>query len=78
MLDTKSNVILLLFDLTAAFDTVNHNLLLTKLSENFGLAENALKWFSTNLKNRSYYVKGVEDSVSHSVEVNPLGRKDIL
>ena len=60
---------LLLFDLTAAFDTVNHNLLLAKLFENFGFADNALKWFSTYLKNRSYYVKGVNDSVSHVVKV---------
>ena len=28
LLDTKSNAVLLLFDLTVAFDTVNHNLLL--------------------------------------------------
>ena len=60
---------LLLFDLTAAYDTVNHNLLLAKLFENFGFADNALKWFSTYLENRSYYVKGVNDSVSHVVKV---------
>ena len=60
---------LLLFDFTAAFDTVNHNLLLAKLFENFGFADNALKWFSTYLENRSYYVKGVDDSVSHVLKV---------
>ena len=69
LLDTKSNAVLLLFDLTAAFDTENHNLLLAKLFENFGFADNALKWFSTYLENRSYYVKGVNDSVSHVVKV---------
>ena len=37
--------------------------------ENFGFADNALKWFSTYLENRSYYVKGVNDSVSHVVKV---------
>ena len=45
MLDTKCDVVLLLFGLTAVCDTVNQNLLLTKLSENSGLAENALEWF---------------------------------
>ena len=52
MLDTKCDVVLLLFDLTAVCDTVNHNLLLTKLSENFGLAENVLKWFRILLNRR--------------------------
>ena len=37
--------------------------------EKFGFANNALKWFSTYLENRSYYVKGVNDSVSHVVKV---------
>ena len=69
LLDTKSNAALVLFDLTATFDTVNHNLLLAKLFENFGFAGNALKWFSMYLENRSYYVKGVIDSVSHFIEV---------
>ena len=69
LLVTKSNAVLILFDLTTAFDTVNHNLLLAKLFENFGFADNALKWFSTNLENRSYYVKSVNDSVSHVVKV---------
>ena len=45
LLDTKANAVLLLFDLTAAFDTVNHN------------------------QKRSYYVKGVNDSVSRVVKV---------
>ena len=60
---------LLLFDLIAAFDNVNYDLLLAKLFDSFGFADNALKWFSTYLENRSYYVKGVNESVSHIVEV---------
>ena len=60
---------LLMFDLTAAFDTVNHDLLLAKLFEDFGFADSALKWFSTYLENRSYYVKGANDSVLHIVKV---------
>ena len=35
ILDTKSNAVVLLFDLLAAFDTVNHDLLLSKLSPKF-------------------------------------------
>ena len=57
LLDTKSNAVLLLFDLIAVFDTVNHNLLLTKLFENFGFADNAFKWFSTYLEKEAIMLK---------------------
>ena len=36
ILDAKSNAIVLLFDLSAAFDMVKHDLLLSKLSAEFG------------------------------------------
>ena len=35
ILDAKSNAIVLLFDLLAAFDTVNHDLLLSNFSAEF-------------------------------------------
>ena len=66
-LDAKSNAIVLLFDLSAAFDTVNHDLLLSKLSAEFGVFDVTLEWFSTYLSNRSYFVKGA-GCASHSVD----------
>ena len=68
ILDAKSNAVVLLFDLSAAFDTAKHDLQLSKLSAEFGFSDAALKWFSTYLNNRSYFVKGA-GYTSHTVDV---------
>ena len=57
MLDSKLNVPLLTFDLSAAFDTVNHQLLLKKLHFCYGFCNNILAWFDSYLSGRNYYVK---------------------
>ena len=43
-------------DLSKAFDTVNHNILITKL-ELYGIKNNNLKWFESYLQPRQQYIK---------------------
>ena len=50
-------VALVLLDLSAAFDTIDHNILIQKLANDFGIRGNALKWFVDYLQNRSFCVK---------------------
>ena len=54
--------ILVLLDLTAAFDTIDHSLLLERLQRRFGLGGNVIKWFASYLHRREQSI--VIDSVT--------------
>ena len=49
-------MILLLLDLSAAFDTVDHCILLSRLSRRFGIGGRALEWFRLYLGDRTQFV----------------------
>ena len=59
-LDSRSGVVLVLIDLSAAFDTVDHNKLINILANELNIRGTALKWFKSYLSNRSQrvYVNG--------------------
>ena len=52
----KDNVVLLLLDLSAAFDTINHDFLLQKLKRSYGLKGTAHSWFNSYLSGRTFKV----------------------
>ncbi len=54
--DSGKISVLVLLDLSAAFDTVDHNILLERLENWVGLSGMALKWFRSYLEGRCYYV----------------------
>ncbi len=54
--DTGKISVLVLLDLSAAFDTVNHNILLQRLESWVGLSGMVHKWFRSYLEGRGYYV----------------------
>ena len=55
-IDNRRTVILLLLDLSAAFDTVYHNILLSRLHERFGVTGKPFLWFQSYLSDRMQYV----------------------
>ena len=68
-LDAGSSAILLMLDLSAAFDTIYHDILLSRLCNVYGITDNALDWFRSYLTGRIQRVV-IEDSVTVDQELD--------
>ena len=55
-LDKGEAVMLVLLDLSAAFDTIDHNIMLDRLNKKYGIEGTALKWFESYLQHRTQSV----------------------
>ncbi|KAK6174094.1 hypothetical protein SNE40_017434 [Patella caerulea] len=56
-IDNKQSTVLILLDLSAAFDTIDQSLLINRLALRFGIQGIALKWFRSYLSGRTQSVK---------------------
>ena len=54
--DSGQVSLLTLLDLSAAFDTIDHSILLSRLHETFGISNKALSWFESYLSGRTQTV----------------------
>ena len=62
-MDSQRVTLLTAVDLSAAFDTVDHDILLNILQKSYGVGESALRWFDEYLRPRQIKVQ-IKDSVS--------------
>ena len=66
--DSKLGVVVLIVDLSAAFDTVDHTVLLNILQSKFHITDTALSWLKSFLSGRTQRVK-IGDSLSSSLTI---------
>jgi len=70
-IDNKQCVALTLLDLSAAFDTIDHSILLNILKDNLGIRDTALHWFKSYLTNRTQCVS-IDNAQSEPLDL-PYG-----
>jgi len=62
LIDRGFGAILTMLDLSSAFDTVNHQILLSRLERLFGVSGTALSWFQSYLSGRTQSVRIIDAS----------------
>ena len=56
-IDQHGVVILVMLDLSAAFDTINHDILFSRMENTLGITGQALAWFKSYLSGRTLRIK---------------------
>ena len=64
VVDGNTNILLVLLDLSSAFDTINHRILLSKLKKDYFIDGKVLSWFDSYLNNRFFMIK-IKDKYSN-------------
>jgi len=74
-LDLGSHVVLITLDLSAAFDTIDHKILLERLHDLFGVSGDALKWMESYFRDRaqSVIIDGSTSSAQSLISGVPQG-----
>ena len=68
-IDGNKAVVLLMLDLSPAFDTVSHEILLDRLSQRYGITGSVQEWFASYLSSSTQFVQ-IECSRSSLRELN--------
>lgn len=68
-LDRNCCAVLLMLDLSAVFDTIDHSILLRRLEHSYGVSDSALLWFRSYLEGRTQRV-AVGSVHSNSIQLN--------
>ena len=70
-------MLLVLVDLSAAFDTIDHNLLIERLRDEADLTDTTFRWVKSFLSGRIQAVK-INSNVSSVVPLSTEGPKDLF
>ena len=68
-MDNRRAVCMVMLDLSAAFDTINHDIMIERLRSSQGLGQHAAKWFESYLRGRTQRVS-IDDYTSDHLQLH--------
>ena len=77
-IDNGKLVIFVMLDLSAAFDTVDYDKLLSRLSTCYGISGAVLEWFKSYLSERTQFVKINDSSCQSSRVTQGVPQRSVL
>ena len=74
-IDQQKAILFVMLDLSAAFDTLDHGIMLHHFQESFGISGNALQWFSSyfNCRTNHVHVPGADSTTTNLDYGTPQG-----